>query len=141
MDAKYFKFSVVEAATPTNMVSNGTFDDDTDWSVTGSVSITGGQAILTLDDLLIQAGADMLTNFQNSTNYRITFDCVAGGYLNVYDDGQLVDYLDGFQEVVAGPNSFDFTTPFDIESLGGGLSFKNIAASPLVIDNVVLILL
>lgn len=136
------------AAAPTNMISNGTFDDDTGWNVT-LAAWTIGSGVATNADVtgsLYQLDSQMASEIQPSTEYKLTFTIAgtSGGGLyitiktfNEYDGGDetyvtATEYNNGDKELI-------FTTPATINGSGIVFSNNNAGDSGGSIDNVVLV--
>lgn len=130
---------------PVNIISNGTFDDGSDWTAGGGWSI--GSGVATFDDVtaggLVQSDADMVSSIQTSTDYQLTFDITGGGgsgaYLLIRSANGNVQYISGFTYYAAGSYALDFTTPSDVS--GGGIDFfaGTQASATYDIDNITLI--
>ena len=135
--------SKVEPVDP-NMISNGTFDSSTGWTLTGGWSIAGG--ILSYDGInwqyATQTNANMVSPIQPSTAYILEFDVLATSDYQAYTDITSSDY--GVEYVAPAGYAIGtrahihFTTPSNIGV--GGIRFQGLAPEAFEIDNVVLIL-
>ena len=106
------------------MISNGTFDDGTDWEVTSGWTITGGEAVYDgVDEFqsIYQADGNMVSSITTDTNYRLIFDAGEEGIrIRIYSSGKTVQYVD-YATYSSGENIVDFTTPSNIAE--GGIAF------------------
>jgi len=128
-----------------NMLSNGTFDDATDWTCSSVVwTITGGKANYdnTGNSRIYQASGDMVISIEASTAYTITFDVdiIAGAppelTLQFCSSNALIVYA-AYANFTEGAMSASFTTPSDIGD--GGLGIRAaVGGATATIDNLVL---
>jgi hypothetical protein len=128
---------------PPSMISNGTFDSETDWSIVNAVTITGGVATWTGQGSISQAQGDMNIGMQVSSTYTLTFTAtITGGsawWLVPRNSNASIEYHDPASvQIQNGANSVTLTTPVEID--GGGLQlYINTDATSIVIDNISLI--
>lgn len=122
------------------MISNGTFEDDTDWTVEAAWTISGGVAAyddVTDDSKLYQVNADMLVPISINTDYKITFTLnVSSGNcsINITNASRSVNYV-----AKGGKPSGDYTLYFSVGgwSGGGGIAITGYTAgASFTIDNI-----
>lgn len=124
----------------TNMVSNGTFDDGTDWTLSSSFTIAGG--VLVYDNVTAatatQSDAEMVTPMEVETDYRISFDIVSGtgSYVSIRNAANNVVYVAGAIRGV-GSYSFDITTGNNLQ--GGGVMVYCLDNTAFTLDNLVIV--
>lgn len=135
------------AGTPSNMISNGTFDSGTGWTASAAWTISGGVAsyATTASTNINQADGDMSESIQANIVYTLTLimdnttEGSGDGTFYIYNSDQSIMYLDvvtdGYPD---GENIINFTTPANI-GVGGiairGYMYGNDSFS---IDNLVL---
>ena len=130
------------AVASANLITNGTFDTDTDWvKETGAWTISSGTA--NYDDsgssIIGQTDAVMAGAIQASTDYTVEFDIVissgtASLSFRSYDGGAIYDSGTTFAN---GSHSYDFTTPSS-GILGFGIRASSSSTTSFTLDNVVL---
>jgi len=132
----------VEAPPPPSMISNGTFDDGTDWTYDAGFSITGGKAAYagTVNTGLYQSAANMNSPIVINTDYTLTLTLAVTGY--TYGQFAIIS-ADGGASYVAsdqyasGTVVINFTTPADISAGGIAIYAYSIAEGETwTIDNV-----
>jgi len=121
-----------------NLISNGTFDSSTGWTLT-NVTISGGAATFTGNgSVLVQTNANMNGGMTNSTGYKLEFDMTGDGfyfYFKSADGGG--NYIASYSEAVNGHNTFNFTSPSDWEQFWDGIRIECISGSgTYVMDNI-----
>ena len=132
-------------ATPTNMISNGTFDNGDDWTLTNGITITGGylNCALVWQANVTQPAANMVQAMVPSTDYTISFDVsnsTGGGPRFLVLTEASWTTLVAEASYSDGSYSINFTTPGTIEASAGlRLAFYNDDETGLL-DNISLIL-
>ncbi len=124
-----------------NMISNGTFDNDTDWTEGADWNISGGTANFdnggTSD--LVQDGLDMITAVQPFSDYTVEFDISnltgSNGYFQIKSDDGSVTYV-AQMSISNGSYSEDFSTG-DVGS-DLGILIRVADDGAFSIDNVIL---
>jgi len=137
--------SYASGAASSNMISNGTFDDGSDWTAVGW---TIGSGYAQYDDgsgdQLTQTAANMVTPLEVSTTYDIAFDfgiSAGQGIFALWNSDQSISYpitLGTFTGAQWTHYETTFTTPGSIGV--GGISFNGSSGSTNVyqIDNLVI---
>jgi hypothetical protein len=127
-----------------NMLSNGTFDDGTDWDFTAAQWSISSQTALFSDGTssasITQADADMNGSISTNTNYTLTFDLSSAGTANItfYNETENVNY-DGPNDYTTGSQVVYFKTAADV--LGAGFSIyasESSSTADFTVDNVIL---
>ena len=136
----WFASSAAESG-PTNILSNGTFDDGSDWTAGANWSIGGGVASYDNGGTgnISQADGDMVSSVQINTDYTVQFDVTnlsgSNGFVSFNSSDAGVSYL-GSQTITNGSMSFDFSTS---SSVGiGGLQVRSLDDGAWDMDNLVL---
>ena len=141
MDAKYFKFSVIEAAPPVNLVYNGTFDSTAGWTeAEANIVIADGVCHITgflFNGDLKQTAANMVAPLQPSTNYTMTFDVsnTTGMYFRLVDDEVSYELIAYDTYTNGTGHSVGFTTPESMTGWGICFIFQSDAGD---LDNIVI---
>lgn len=125
------------------MISNGGFDDDTDWiTLGGTFAFTGGKCNYDNvggNGILEQEDATMNSSIEINTAYTLEFDIVnvSGlAYFIVKNVGGAITYKSA-ASYATNHHIVTFTTPADIG--GGGIDFYIYADNDFSIDNISLI--
>jgi hypothetical protein len=135
----------VVAAALSNMISNGTFDDGTDWGIISNWTI--GSGVASYDDVssgyLYQTPGNMVVAIEANTAYTLEFDIsISSGNARILfgEIGASVDYIVA-ANYINGHHAINFTTPANIGS--GGFLIQGIyqtTDNPFTIDNITLVL-
>jgi hypothetical protein len=125
------------------MISNGTFDDGTDWSDNSdSWEITGGLAVYdgVANGLIYQDSASMVTPFSPETDYKITFtidNATATRCYMFFGNGLYHRYV-AQAEYDDGTHTVYFTAPVAGTLQPNGLQiFAGNAGGAFTIDNII----
>lgn len=132
-------FAPLAATSSGNMISNGTFDDETGWVLDSYWSI--GSGVASYDALsagnIYQIDASMVTSILPNTTYTFKLDITATGFkANFYlfnSDGVVYYDLHISYEGTANDLEYEFTTPSDVGVGGIRLNSSNWTFS---IDNI-----
>jgi len=108
----------------TNQISNGTFDDDSDWEKTSGWTISAGVA--TYDGVdsyqsIYQTNDNMTTPIVGSTDYRLEFDVSnAASSMRIRVRSALSEWdIEAADDYANGTHIVDFTSPSDVGTYGG----------------------
>lgn len=138
--ANPFVRAQVTAPAGSNMVSNGTFDSGTDWTLSAAYTITGGALVFnnTAPATAVQSDAEMVTPMEVETDYTISFDIIAGtgSYVSIQNAANNVIYVAGAVRGV-GSYSFDITTGDNLQ--GGGITIYCLDNTTFTLDNLVIV--
>lgn len=122
------------------MLSNGGFNDGTDWVIVANWSISGGVA--TYDDIangnIYQLTEDMLHEVEPNTTYRVTLDVsISSGdanfrFTNINNAVVYVDYAN----YANGSHVIRFTTPADVGLKGFLIRAQALSSATFSLDNI-----
>jgi hypothetical protein len=121
------------------MISNGAFDDGTDWTAGTGWSIGSGVASYdnTIAANLTQAAVDMVSNLTTTTLYRLTFNMVISsyhGHVQIKNAAGNVNFT-SMGDINNGLVVIRFTTGADVAG-GGFRIYADALVNPFTIDNV-----
>jgi hypothetical protein len=140
INARPFHRAVATAAPGANMVSNGTFDNGDDWTLSSSYTIAGG--VLVFDNVTpataVQTDGQMVTPLSVETDYTVSFDIISGtgSYVVIQNAAQNVVYVAGAVRGV-GSYSFNITSPDNLQ--GGGICIYCLDNTTFTLDNLVIV--
>jgi hypothetical protein len=134
----------LSSSTPvSNMLTNGTFDNGSNWASLGAnFTIGGGLASYsgTNNDCIRQTSAQMISPVLINTAYKVTFTINNTSTPNCYiffgSYGISVRYVSQ-TNYTSGTHTVNFTTPSDIEG-GGFCVFAGTTGGTFTIDNIIL---
>lgn len=123
-----------------NMITNGTFDDETGWTDGGQWSIGSGVATYTTGAYsnLPQTDADMVSSIEGSTTYDLEFDITSTGNAYIrFRSTDMIQYV-AFTEYADGHHEIQFTAPSDVGDAGFDMYCSPSTGTTFSIDNIVL---
>jgi len=125
---------------PTELVTNGTFDTDTDWTKTGSSTISGGEATTPNSSSGVEQTITTTIGQKYTINYEITATVNNGGIIQVDGNNVTGDVFEGIASV-----TFTATLTSTVITLRGSggsssatwdnISVKEIAYNFLALDD------
>lgn len=122
------------------MLSNGGFNDGTDWEIVANWSISGGVA--TYDDIangnIYQLTEDMLHEVEPNTTYRVTLDVsISSGdaIFRFTTINSVVVYVD-YANYANGSHVIRFTTPADVGLKGFLIRAQALSSATFSLDNI-----
>jgi hypothetical protein len=128
-----------------NMISNGTFDSGTGWTVGANWTISTGEARWDYlgTSILEQQEADMITALTSNTSYTLEFDLTSAGniYMSIYNssEGSSNAYV-ASAWYSSGHKIVTFTTDqyIDLPGYYNGIRFTTVVGSESTcsIDNI-----
>ena len=129
----------------TNMLTNGTFDSGSNWTLQGgsNIAITGGTLNVTLtgQNRAVQTAANMVTAPTTNTSYTFECDITATTYaaIRLRNSTATINYgPDGGTYLQSGHRTITFTTPSDIGVGGFAIEVNDDYPGSCTIDNATL---